>query len=372
VVEGLSDETACATVYSCTSSVPFSPDTTQFITFAQFHAPAKLNMASPLGFRELGSNVSFYEPCNVHDPQTTTPCPDLVILCTWTGGTKASQFARYTTPYQRLYPSARILLVRTTLWDFPRYSDTAFNEYLVPARKTILDVLGDPSTWQSGRRNVLLHILSHGGLRMALQLVQAVQTIDANGTQLPISLMVLECCPGDSSATNIYRAASVALPRHQPARAVAAMGLRAIVQVGNTLQSRGVLTSIDDMRAQLNDAKIFSLSVRKLYLYSLADRMMPFKDVDAHREEALARGYQAERTVFPRAKHMGLMRDDAQKYWDAISNAWMACSARVAPRNADQDRREHLAMQLETSRLRNVDPGPWQYPAESSTARSRL
>jgi hypothetical protein len=281
-------------------------------------------MASPPGFREVGNNVAIYEPAEAELNVPSPAQPALIILCAWTGAAKASQFARYTTPYQKHHPQAHILLVRTVLSDFPRFSDAAFNEYLRPARKAILSILGSKPKWQQSKQQpaILLHILSHGGLRMALQLVRAVQYIDLEGTPLPIKLMVLECCPGDSSASNIYQAAKVTFTKRQPARLLQSSAMRGVVGAVSMLQSCGVLTSIDDMRAQLNDPAVFGHGTVRLYLYSLADPMMPWRHVEAHREEALVKGFRADQTVFDKAHHMGLMRENAMRYWEAVTNAW--------------------------------------------------
>lgn len=71
---------------------------------------------------------------------------------------------------------------------------------------------------------------------------------------------------------------------------------------------------------------ILGPQVRKLYLYSVADRMVNSEDVQSHIKAARELGYQVGSVLFKHAQHCALMIEDEPKYWAAIERFWQGDS----------------------------------------------
>jgi DNA repair protein RAD57 len=177
---------------------------------------------------------------------------------------------------------------------------------------------GSPSYGNSDD-SVLLHIFSHGGCNTALQLLISMQQ---DGTPLPLKEAILDCCPGDETFQKAYDAAAVSLPAFQPVQVIGRAVLYPAIGAITGLQHFGVVSSVKDLRHQLNDSTLLGSQVRRLYLYSAADRMVNFDDVQSHMEAARELKYQVGSVLFKNAQHCALIVEDDAKYWAAIERFW--------------------------------------------------
>jgi DNA repair protein RAD57 len=274
-------------------------------------------------FTNVGQNIFLFKPdvtksATKGDKREGSPA--LVILCTWLGGSTTRRVHIYTAGYHQLFPNAHILLIRTTLADITMRSFRQIRERLAPARDAINRIAGQ--TKSSGHEidgSILLHIFSHGGCNTAIQL--AVSMREA-GLGLPLGRIVFDCCPGDATFRKAYNAAVLSLPSSQPARSIGSLALYPSIAAITGLQSLRIMSSVRELRAQLNHPAVFGSHARRLYLYSAADQMVDFRDVQLHLEAARGRGYQAEGVLFWRSAHCALILEDAARYWTAIEKFW--------------------------------------------------
>ncbi|KAK0124164.1 hypothetical protein ONS95_009146 [Cadophora gregata] len=275
------------------------------------------------GFADLGSNISFYESEYWRDKANTPPpnafnAPRLIVLCTWLGGATTSRIRKYTARYQQLFPSADILLIRTTLLDITLRSFTQIRARLAPARDVIRRIFGKEHCVRSNE-SVLLHMFSHGGCNTALQLLISLQQ---ERTTLPLKDAILDCCPGDGTFQRAYDAAVISLPAFPPVQMIGRAALYPAIGAITGLQQFGVLSSVTDLRHQLNDSTLLGPEVRRLYLYSATDRMVNFEDVQSHQKMARALQYPVGSVLFQNAQHCALVMEDDAKYWAAIEKFW--------------------------------------------------
>ncbi|GLA62881.1 hypothetical protein AtubIFM55763_004995 [Aspergillus tubingensis] len=268
-------------------------------------------------FRSIGQNIYYYEPDLIDTPipENANIHPSLIILCTWYGGATPRRVAKYTSGYRQRYPRTSILLINTSFRDYVARSLHSIDGNLTPAKNTITKTL--QSTPDA---RILLHVFSNGGCNTVTQLARAMKSEPVN-FKSALKLIIFDCCPGDSSFDRLYAAGAVALPTAQPGRAIGTAVLYSTAKVGYALQSIKAMRSIDDYRADLNDAEIFG-EARRLYLYSRIDEMIPWKDVEGHMIEASRRGYRVTGVSFEDGKHCGLVMGDERRYWDAVERAW--------------------------------------------------
>lgn len=74
----------------------------------------------------------------------------------------------------------------------------------------------------------------------------------------------------------------------------------------------------------LNEPALLPSGVPRLYLYSKADKMVDWREVEEHArsaEECGASG-RTELVRFERSEHVSHVREDAVRYWDAVRKCW--------------------------------------------------
>lgn len=300
----------------------------------------KATLRTVVDVEELGQDIFLYRP-QIDDPGATDgkeeednkkppPPPSLVILCTWLGGATARRIDKYIIKYRRLFPRAYILLIQTTMLDYALRPFKLTRARLAPARDAIRKILSDRDSVvveddydDDGPRSdgrILLHLFSHGGCNMGIQLALSMREED--GVPPPLGAIILDCCPGDATFQKAYDAAVLSLPRGQPAQALGRLALYPAVAAITGLQHFGVMSSVSDMRDQLNDSTIFGSRAARLYLYSAADQMVDWHHVRSHMEAARAKGYWVDGVMFRSSPHCALILEDEVRYCAAIKNFW--------------------------------------------------
>lgn len=285
----------------------------------------------------LASNIFLYEPrlSQDHRPREDPP---LIILCTWVGGAVPRHINKYVAPYLHLYPHSCILLITTHILDISVRSFSSVRARLKPARDAIRRILGlegvgvgvgddrDARASAGPGSGALLHAFSHGGCNTAVQLALSMSEdgdwIGERGLRhFPVQAVVFDCCPGDDSFLRMYNAAAVSFPRASPIGSFESVLLYPSIAAIFGLQRAGFMNSVRRLRDEINDPAVFG-SARRLYLYSAADDMVPWYDVQAHVEEARTRGFQADGLMFRDSPHCALIQEDAARYWGAIQAFW--------------------------------------------------
>ena len=267
----------------------------------------------------IGENIHFFQP----PPKPgVTSCPALITICTWLGGATTQRIQKYISGYRALYPNSAILLITTRILEISALPFSVLHSRLVPARDVIRRFA------KEGTDSILLHIFSHGGCNTAIQLALLLQA-DSNSPASEVEIgnhlsgIIFDCCPGDTSFGRAYQAAAHSLPRSAPAQTVGKALLYPVIGIINGLQQTGVMSSVQDLRVQLNDPRVFGATAARLYLYSMADQMVRWEDVQSHQKEARsALGCKVEGVAFPDSPHCALVRDHPERYWGEIKRFW--------------------------------------------------
>lgn len=299
--------------------------------------------APPTPLVPLGNNIFLFEPSvpsAAHDKISGSgsasgcPPPSLIILCTWLGGATTPRVAKYVEGYRKAFPGATLVLVRTVFADISARSFAAVRSRLRPARDAIIKALQPPPTTtrttESGTTNpvipqALLHMFSHGGCNTAIQLALSISEVAGTLLCDHLRQIVFDCCPGDTSFAKAFNAAILSLPATSsaPIRALGTAAIFAAVATITALQKAGFMSSVNDMRRELNKPTLFGTAARRLYLFSRADRMVGPADVQSHAQLAREAGCEVGLVLFREAPHCALVTEDATKYWRAIQGCWM-------------------------------------------------
>jgi hypothetical protein len=252
-------------------------------------------------------------------PGSYTPQEPLILLFSWMGAAP-KHIAKYTVAYRKLFPTARIVLVRNEIGDFFR-SDAIYTKLLSPAidvAKQHVDAGGQ----------VLVHSFSNGGGNQLVEFAKA--WTKREGSPLPMRAQVIDSAPGNGDWLRSHKAMATSLPRFWLWRMLGSVTIHLFLAVLFVIGKLGRRERIMDvMRRQLNDASLFNKRAPRVYLYSKADEMVGHDEVEEHADQAEAQGWKVTRVRFERSPHAGHIREDEGRYWSAVQEAWEE-GARIA------------------------------------------
>ncbi|KAJ0416333.1 hypothetical protein BJY00DRAFT_234991 [Aspergillus carlsbadensis] len=270
-------------------------------------------------FKNLSSKIALYTP-DVAQPQGTQPT--LVIITAWLLAAP-KHISKYAELYRTNLPHASILLVRPVAGDMVWTANGAQYEALEPALSVIRSFT---ASYPQGR--IILHAFSNAGSHAAVQLLGASEGKYPGETiALPLTAVILDSCPGSSSARLAARAMITALPKSVFVRVTGAAIIWFALAVIWVLHTLGLYESpIDNTRWVLNQASSVTArpGVVRRYLYSKGDVMVPWEAVVEHAEEARAvigggEG-QVKAVEFEGSGHVGHLAVDPERYWRVIKD----------------------------------------------------
>ncbi|KAK2616256.1 hypothetical protein QQS21_000891 [Conoideocrella luteorostrata] len=281
----------------------------------------------------IGQDIHLYEPPTPASRDLSSPA--LIILCTWLGGATPRRVSKYVAGYHERYPSSALLVVTTRIADITVLPLSALHARLQPARDAIRRI----AVTQVGGQDpsMLLHIFSHGGCNTALQLMHSLQyekDLDPS-FNLPSHLygVIFDCCPGDGSFGRAYNAAAASLPNAYLAKTIGKVLLVPFVSTITLLQYLGAMSSITDLRRELNSPDIFGTTARRMYLYSSEDQVVQWQDVESHLEAAKSVSEHAVTGIrFADSAHCAIIREQSETYWKAIHDFWQSRNSKSRSR----------------------------------------
>lgn len=277
------------------------------------------NPEDPLGsFAKLGSSVY------LHDSDTNDKVKPVIFIAFWMNA-PARALAKYVIEYGRLVPSARIIFARSSSNDFmlPLKSETR-RARIAPAIEAMQGLV-------TPENPVTLHLFSNGGLSHTGHLLQSWKMI--TGTPMPISAMIMDSAPGSLGLRSGLRAFSFALPRMWILQMLGKSLL--FVWLFFAMLMHAHESNPDPItlaRRLVNDSSLVrpAASQDKLarcYIYSDADVLVDWKDIESHASEAEAIGWVVRREFFKGSPHVGHMRADPDRYWGVIKEYLGAAAA---------------------------------------------
>ncbi|KAB5515385.1 hypothetical protein GE09DRAFT_1160301 [Coniochaeta sp. 2T2.1] len=199
------------------------------------------------------------------------------------------------------------------------------------SRKTNADSLVPAVTYihrlhSSGKGSqILLHIFSDGGSIRAVCLAEAY--LAKTGRWLPVAAAVLDSTPGTARYAANVLAFRRSLPDNKLTRAVglpvgaaslAVIWLLFRVFIG---MEQNVISIT---RRALNDTRLWDLAaMTRTYVFSQADDLINWKDVEDHATEAAEKSGTTSMLVrYTNSGHCCHARDNAESYWSAVKWTW--------------------------------------------------
>lgn len=239
--------------------------------------------------------------------------PHLIILCAWMGAT-AKVIAKYTAVYMKLFPSTPIILIRTELFDIMALPPLFLWRRYSPA----LDILFRISHSNPSPR-IVAQTFSNGGVFALSNFARFYHRL--TGSPPPISALIFDSGPAIGNIERSVAAIMLQMPRHPllwyPVLVWLNVLLRVLYWAGRAIGRKSVVRR---MYLALNQKGLLPPSARRLYLYSLSDKLVDWREVEAHARTAEESGVAAEVTMvrFEKSAHVAHIREDPDKYWGAI------------------------------------------------------
>lgn len=266
-------------------------------------------------FTKLSPSVYISEPDT--KAQHVTESPTTIVLSFWMNA-PARALAKYVVEYKRLAPSARIIFILSTSKDFLFHSTTrAQHERLSPAIQALRASLPTPES------PIYLHLFSNGGVFTSTNLLSAYR--EATGTHLRLTSIIFDSAPGLATVPAAMRAFSFMLPRFWLLR-ICSKALLWVFLVLNHWGRKITRTQdvVSSARQAANDARVVcgtgtADTPPRCYIYSDADELVNWLDIEAHAVEAQRKGWVVRREKFDGSPHVSHMRADPQRYWGIVS-----------------------------------------------------
>ncbi|OAR00684.1 hypothetical protein LLEC1_06833 [Akanthomyces lecanii] len=146
--------------------------------------------------------------------------------------------------------------------------------------------------------------------------------------------IIMDCCPADGSLSRTFKAAAYSLPNTLLSQTVGRLLLLPTIAALLAVQNSGILGrggSLEDMQRAAHDPSVLGRGVRRMYLYSVSDKIVPWRFVNQHMAEAQDKGFDVKGVAIPGGWHCALLRGDADKYWRAVERFWDEMEERRAP-----------------------------------------
>ncbi|KAK4131618.1 hypothetical protein BT67DRAFT_387281 [Trichocladium antarcticum] len=280
--------------------------------------------------QKLSPSVYVYRPAGSSMASTTattsqSPGPKLILAATWMGA-RDQHIAKYLAEYQTLYPSSPILLIRSEPWHFMRRRAASLElAHAAPVLGAIFPTV-EPATCPPANvtspttPELLIHAFSNGGVGSLQTLRRA---LGPEAAALPPYTLLLDSAPGAFRYRDSFLAFTTGLNR--PVLWLVSPVMHALCAwywFWHVLIGRGRTGPLAVLAASLNDEGHRGREVRRAYVYSDVDKLVCWRDVEAHARDAQAKGFGVRSEMFEGSPHVAHARTDAERYWGIVKETW--------------------------------------------------
>jgi hypothetical protein len=239
------------------------------------------------------------------------PCGPTKLL-SW-GNAQARHIEKYSNLYIEHFPEAKIILINSGWEDFLYRSEQTQRALVEPAVKILLDSVDE---------SLLVHVMSNGGSKRWC----TINTLyhEWTGHTLSHAVTIIDSAPGCSRFKQSWAALSRSLPQVYVLKLflglVFGMVLCLMFLAAHIL---GTVDVLEVVREEMNNTKLMAKTARRCYLYSETDDIIGWEDVEEHAIDAKRKGWAVTLVKFQGSSHVGHVKQDPEKYWNAIEKTWL-------------------------------------------------
>jgi hypothetical protein len=248
--------------------------------------------------------------------------PLLVLICSWTQA-HSQHVDKYSEEYRHLFPLTPIMIIPTSIKDLCFRTSSQKARRLKPAVEWIHTYLSSDKSGSSGK--ILMHVFSEGGSHKACEVAEAYQSI--TGDKLPVSALYFDSTPGRPRYTRLCKAINNSLPPNpllDHTKFILSGALVGCIWVLYCTFKDFDTNIITSTRARVIDPVYWDLSVPRCYLYSKADTLVSWRDIEDHAKQSAAKGITVTEKVFDQTQHVqhARLKENKDMYWGTIKNTW--------------------------------------------------
>jgi hypothetical protein len=231
--------------------------------------------------------------------------------------------AKYIVQYRSMFPSSRILYVRSPGFMWARHA--LRREKLGAAVPVLRDVSAavaaaaeDDDQQRQQQPQVLLHVFSNGGVASAGTLWE-LWAAELGGARqgMPRFVSIMDSCPGFWNYAGNLNATALSLPGWAWPLAHGIIFVCWVLWLAHDKQGPQETSA-----AILNSPAFMSREVRRTYVYGTADKTIAREHIETHAREAHEKGSTARLEKFEGGQHVSQVRVDADRYWKAVRETW--------------------------------------------------
>ncbi|KAH6690965.1 hypothetical protein EV126DRAFT_454113 [Verticillium dahliae] len=259
------------------------------------------NVVAPRPFPPDEDSYPLNPPLRPHSPSH-----DLTILFAWYAASDA-HIAKYLSYHLILFPHTRLLLIKHPATHV--LSRSRSQAALAPALSLIA---GLPPPASENDHRLRLHVFSNGGAATLHRLLALL-----GPAALPPHVAVFDSCPAPFRFRRTHGALATGLPWPLAPVLYLLLAIYSLLHVPLRRSS-----SLDRAAAALNEERVTATELRRTYVYSADDKMVGWKDVEAHADEAAAGGLDVRRERFVGSGHVAHARIDSARYWKVVTETF--------------------------------------------------
>ena len=279
------------------------------------------------GIKKVSPSVLVYPPVSqvdVDDPSA----PTLILLATWMDA-RDVHINKYITRYQALFPTATILVTKSTFRYY--FTPSSARREVEPAVHILHNVLENAynSSSKGSSPRLLIHIFSNGGSCMLYHLynLYAENASSAASTfedgVIPTHVTIFDSVPGRWSYNSV-NAVLASLPRGW----IRTLAFPLVHLLGTWWAIKYLLLKFPEEThvwgLSHNDSARVQETCRS-YAYSEADEFVDHRAVEEHADHAEARGFVVvKREKFEGSMHVAHARAEPERYWCLVKETWDA------------------------------------------------
>lgn len=258
--------------------------------------------------------------------KSSTDQPTAIIIYGWGDGTPKN-VAKYADGYHKLFPTARILMVISSTFGASYDSLEQRTRAMMPIIDTVFPTPAD------GSERIILQAMSNTGGIYAAATLNAYQQRHGTDKRLPHHLCVSDSTPGSvvfsTEVGRWSRAMALGSAKYFPWPFIVTEKMWWAFLYAIHFLERAIgreHSGAYSLNAFLNHDMATPRALR-LYMYSKADDLIWWEDVEAQAAIAKSKGYTTIMEMFEDSPHVGHMRMHPDQYWGAIERCWKASIA---------------------------------------------
>ena len=288
--------------------------------------------AGPLSFMtKISRDVYHFRP-PPNPPSSPDPnAPKFILICSWMAA-REMHIAKYLQPYQAMYPSSEILLVRSEMRQFLRPQRTLVDlaEHAIPViRAAFPDSEPDSKTdsttslKDNTKPQMLVHLFSGGG-SFIFSRIRNLMATSSGTSALPPHTVVYDSAPPQFHYKGSYLATVggwTTTMRRLLWPMVHLMCMWWWITHRVTDRRRGgPLARIAALHNEREGRA--NTEVRRTYIYGPGDVLVKWRDIEWHAKDAAKRGFKVRLERFEGSAHVQHVRVDEDRYWRVARETW--------------------------------------------------